>query len=93
MTVLKVIEEAKQTFADFSWPLLNRLLPGGIQRFDIAVQLADGNEYYGFRKNLWEASSTRYKVFGMGWQRADYSWCRENYSLRVPRMATIGSKS
>jgi hypothetical protein len=36
ITVYKV-KEAKQTFTDFSWPLLNRLLPGEIQRFDTAV--------------------------------------------------------
>jgi hypothetical protein len=64
ITVFKVIKEAMQTFPNFSWPLLNRLMPGEIPRFNIAVQLIQWNEYFGLKKNLGEASSTRYKYLG-----------------------------
>jgi hypothetical protein len=64
LTVYKVVEEACQTFPDFPWPLMNKLLPGEISRFTIAARLIDGNPYYGFKKNVGEAASTRYKYLG-----------------------------
>lgn len=51
-------------FPDFPWPNLNKLLPGEIPRFCIAARLIGGNEYYGFKKDLGEAASTRYKFLG-----------------------------
>jgi hypothetical protein len=64
LTVYKVIEEAMQTFTDFKWPLMNKLMPGELEKFRIAVNLIDGNPYYGFKKNIGEAASTRYKSLG-----------------------------
>jgi hypothetical protein len=46
---------------DFNWPLMNKLLPGDLTRFAEAVDLINGNPYYGYKKDLGEASSTRYK--------------------------------
>jgi hypothetical protein len=43
---------------------MNQLLPRELDKFRIAVDLIDGNPYYGFRKNLGEAASTRYKSLG-----------------------------
>uniref|UniRef100_A0AAT9JPY5 Nucleocapsid protein n=1 Tax=Nasutitermes takasagoensis chuvirus 1 TaxID=3133479 RepID=A0AAT9JPY5_9VIRU len=65
LTVYKVIEEAVNMFFDFPWPLMNKLLPGELPNYVIAANLIDGNPYYGFRKNIGEAASTRYK--NLGW--------------------------
>ena len=65
LTVFKLIEEAIQLFPDFPWPRINKLVPGEMQNFVIAARLIDHNPYYGFRKNIGEAASTRYK--NLGW--------------------------
>jgi hypothetical protein len=64
LNVYQTILEAIRTFPDFFWPVLNRLLPGDMQRFITAQVLIQENEYYGFREDLGEAASTRYKSLG-----------------------------
>jgi hypothetical protein len=65
LTIYKVIEEAATMFPDFPWPLMNKLLPGELTNFVIAAGLIDHNPYYGFKKDIGAAASTRYK--NLGW--------------------------
>jgi hypothetical protein len=64
LTVFRVIEEAVRLFPDFGWPLISKLLPGDVPNFVIASEMIGNNPYYGFKKNLGEAASTRYRSLG-----------------------------
>jgi hypothetical protein len=65
LTVYLVIKEALQTFPSFPWPRLNKLLPGELERYCIAVNLIGNNPYFRYKKDIGEAVSTRYK--NLGW--------------------------
>jgi hypothetical protein len=82
LTVYKVIEEAAMLFPDFPWPIMNKLLPGELTRFIIAARLIDHNPYYGFKKDIGEAASTRYKNLG---------WVAKELMIRGADRGTLAS--
>lgn len=96
LTVYQVLVEALATFPDFPWPRMNLYFPGEMPNFAAACAAINHNEYYGFKKDLGVAVSTRYKnlgwvakellVRGMGkTSLTDYM----GWPSRVPHQATV----
>jgi len=61
MTQYWAIIEAFAAFPTFEWGEASRYIPVDFQRFNIAVGLVQGNQYYGFRRDLGDAAHTKYK--------------------------------
>lgn len=64
MTQYWAILEAFNRFQTFGWGEASRFIPDDFTKFRVAMGLVQGNQYYGFRKDLGNAAHTHYKSLG-----------------------------
>lgn len=64
LTQLIVISEALKDYPDFPWWKISRIFPTEWNNVIAALTLVDGNQYYGFKKDLGIVRSTNYKSIG-----------------------------
>lgn len=64
LTSLVTIGRAILKYNDFPWARLNALTGGEVTNYGVAVNLVNGNQYYGFNKSLGAARSTQYSSLG-----------------------------
>lgn len=64
LTCLMTIGKALRSYQDFNWAEMNLLFPEEWVAFSAAVTEVNGNEWYGFNKDLGIVRSTKYKSLG-----------------------------
>nr|QPL15389.1 nucleoprotein [Neuropteran chu-related virus OKIAV150] len=64
LTVFNTVGKAIMTYQDFPWAQIEQLYPEEFARFIQAVGFVNGNQYFGFRRDLGPARSTLFKSLG-----------------------------
>lgn len=64
LTILSLIGQAVRTYPDFDWGVVMRSYPAEWAAFTAAVATVGNNPWYGYKKNLGNVSSTKYKSVG-----------------------------